>query len=46
MDGADAIQYILSNNIEGSIIECGVYQGHFEYIWIQELMKNNSVRDI
>ena len=46
MDGANAIKYILSNNIEGSIIECGVYTGDFEYVWIQELMKHNSVRDI
>ncbi len=46
MDGADAINYILQNNIEGVIIECGVYSGDFEHIWINELMKNNSVRDI
>jgi len=46
MDGADAINYILQNNIEGSIIECGVDSGHFEHIWINELMKNNSLRDI
>jgi hypothetical protein len=46
MDGADAVNYILQNNIEGCIIECGVYSGDFEYIWINELMKNNSVRDI
>jgi hypothetical protein len=46
MDGADAINYILKNNIEGVIIECGVDSGNFEHIWINELMKNNSVRDI
>ncbi len=46
MDGADAIQYILRNNIEGVIIECGVDSGNFEYIWINELMRNNAVRDI
>jgi O-methyltransferase len=46
MDGADAINYILKNNIEGVIIECGVYTGDFEEIWIRELMKNNVVRDI
>ena len=46
MDGLDAIQYILKNNIEGCIIECGVASGDFEYIWIQELMKNNTTRDI
>ena len=46
MDGADAITYILSNNIDGAIVECGVDAGTFEYIWINELMKNNTVRDI
>jgi hypothetical protein len=46
MDGADAINYIINNNIEGVIVECGVDSGHFEYIWISELMKNNTVRDI
>jgi O-methyltransferase len=46
MDGAEAIKYILQNNIEGVIIECGVGDGHFEYIWINELMNNNAVRDI
>ena len=46
MDGADAVNYILQNNIEGCIIECGVDSGDFEHIWINELMKNNAVRDI
>ena len=46
MDGADAVKYILQNNIEGCIIECGVETGNFEHIWIDELMKNNCVRDI
>jgi hypothetical protein len=46
MDGADAVNYILQNNIEGVIIECGVESGNFEHIWINELMKNNEVRDI
>jgi hypothetical protein len=46
MDGADAIQYVLKNNIEGAIIECGVDSGYFELIWINELMKMNTVRDI
>jgi len=31
MDGADAINYILKNNIEGVIIECGVESGNFEH---------------
>lgn len=46
MDGADAIRYILKKNIEGVIIECGVDSGDFEYAWINELMKHNTVRDI
>jgi len=46
MDGANAINYILKNKIEGVIVECGVESGDFEYIWINELMKNNTVRDI
>ena len=46
MDGADAIKYILENKIEGVIIECGVCYGLFEMIWIEELQKNNEIRDI
>jgi O-methyltransferase len=46
MDGAVALRYILDNNIEGAIVECGVFQGNFEYIWIQELQKANKLRDI
>ena len=46
MDGANAINYILQNNIEGCIIECGVESGNFEVIWINELMKHNVLRDI
>lgn len=46
MDGADAINYILKNNIEGVIIECGVESGNFEHVWINELMKNGVIRDI
>jgi hypothetical protein len=46
MDGADAINYILDNNIEGAIVECGVESGNFEHIWITELMKRNQLRDL
>lgn len=46
MDGEHAINYVLKHNIEGVIIECGVDSGNFEHIWINELMKNNVVRDI
>jgi len=46
MDGTDAIKYILRNNIEGVIVECGVESGNFEHLWITELMKSNTVIDI
>jgi hypothetical protein len=46
MDGIDAIKYILINNIDGVIIECGVASGYYEYIFINELIKNNTHRDI
>jgi O-methyltransferase len=46
MDGADAVKYILENNIEGAFVECGVETGNFEHIWINELLENNSIRDI
>ena len=46
MDGEEALRYILIHNIEGSIVECGVGDGNFEYIWINELMKYKVVRDI
>jgi SAM-dependent methyltransferase len=46
MDGADAIKYILDNSIEGDVVECGVGDGHFEVIFINELQKNNTIRDI
>jgi len=46
MDGADSVNYILKNNIDGEFVECGVGSGYFEHICINELLKNNSVRDI
>ena len=46
MDGEASVNYILQNNIEGVFVECGVGNGKFQHIWINELMKNNSVRDI
>ena len=39
-------KYVVENNIEGDIIECGVASRDFEYIWIQELIKNNNKHDI
>jgi len=46
MDGADVIDYILDNNIEGAIVECGVEYGDFEYIWINRLKERSAVYDI
>jgi hypothetical protein len=46
MDGADVIDYILENNIEGAIVECGVETGHFEHIWINRLQEKSAVYDI
>ena len=46
LDGEGTIKYILNNNIEGVLVECGVDSGAFEEIWINELIKNNTVRDI
>jgi len=46
MDGFDAIRYILDNNIDGSIVECGVEEGNFEAVCITELKQRNLTRDI
>jgi len=46
IDGANSVSYILNNNIEGAIVECGIDSGLFEEIWINELIKNNQERDI
>ena len=46
MDGRDAIQYVLRNNIEGAVIECGVDAGYFESVWIDELLRQGKTRDI
>jgi len=46
MDGARAIEYILTNKLEGAVVECGVESGNFEYVWILELMKHGALRDI
>jgi len=46
MDGADVIDYILENNIEGAIVECGVEYGDFEYTWINRLKEKSAVYDI
>ena len=46
MDGFDAVRYILDNNIEGAIVECGVGEGNFESVCITELVQRNLTRDI
>ena len=46
MDGVNAVNYILKNNIEGVFLECGVCAGLQEAIWIDTLQKNNETRDI
>lgn len=46
MDKEAAVQYVIKNNIEGVFIECGVGDGQFERIWISELKKYKTVRDI
>jgi hypothetical protein len=45
-DYENAIRYILTNNIEGVCVECGVERGDVEMMWINELQKHNQVRDI
>ena len=46
MDGESAIQYVLDNNIDGSLVECGVQSGKHEKIWIECLNRYNMERDI
>lgn len=46
MDGRAALEYILKNNIEGDIVECGVESGNFEEIWISVLQRAGTFRDI
>jgi len=46
IDGAETIQYIFKNNIDGVLVECGVDNGNFELLWIKELQRLHMLRDI
>ncbi len=46
MDGANAIEYIITNNIEGDLVECGVDTAKQQVIWINSLLKYNKTRHI
>ena len=46
IDGAETIEYIFKNNIDGVLVECGVDSGKFELLWIKELQRLNMSRDI
>ena len=46
MDKIDALDYVLNNNIEGALVECGVQYGCVEYNWINHLIPKNQIRDI
>ena len=46
MDGANAIDYIITNNIEGDLVECGIDSARQQVIWINSLRKHNKTRNI
>ncbi len=46
IDGAETIEYIFKNNIDGVLVECGVDSGKFELLRIKELQRLNMSRDI
>lgn len=47
MDGKEAVEYILKNNISGALIECGVDKGAQPLLWIKTLLENGcTTRDI
>ena len=46
MDRSDAVLYVLKNNIDGVFVECGVGDGQFELICINDLQRNGCQRDI
>ena len=46
MDGVDALDYILNNNIEGGIVECGCGNGNYEVAWVRRLKERSALRHI
>lgn len=46
MDGINAIEYIINNNIPGVLVECGVDTAKQQVIWINSLGKHNQTRHI
>ena len=46
MDGKNAVQYILNNNIEGDFVECGIDTARQELMWIEVLKMNMQKRHI
>ena len=46
MDGESVIDYIINNNIEGDLVECGVQEGKQELIWIKKLLSYKCNKNI
>jgi hypothetical protein len=46
MDKQEALNYILDKKIEGDVIECGVWHGNVEMLWIDVLLKRKEKRHI
>ena len=42
MDGKEAIDHIEQNNVQGCIVECGVYEGKQETLFITRLNELNT----
>jgi O-methyltransferase len=41
-DGKEAIDYIVNNNVQGCIVECGVFHGNKEKEFITRLIELNA----